>query len=76
MMLALQAFRFNITETNGFPQEDLRTVAYIGDQSCVIPIHLTDNVVWLHRYLFSDTSYTVSSTVQEISDTISANSGY
>lgn len=74
--LAVQAFRYNITDTNGFPQEDHRTVGYIGDQSCVIPIHLTDNVVWLHQYLFSDTSYTVSATVQEISDTISAKSGY
>ena len=74
--LALKAFRFNITETSGFPNEELRTVGYIGDQSCVIPIHLSDNVVWLHKYLFGDDSYQVSETVQNISNEVSARSGY
>ena len=41
-----------------------------------MPVHLTDNVVWLHQYLFNDSSYQVSSTVQEISDQVSAKSGY
>lgn len=74
--LALKAMRFNISETNGFPNDQYRAVDYIGDQSCVIPVHLTDNVVWLHQYLFNDSSYQVSSTVQEISDQVSAKSGY
>lgn len=74
--LVLKAFRFNITETGGFPNEELRTVGYIGDQSCVIPIHLSDNVVWLHKYLFGDDSYQVSETVQNISNEVSARSGY
>lgn len=74
--LALKAFRFTITETSGFPNEELRTVGYIGDQSCVIPIHLSDNVVWLHKYLFGDDSYQVSETVQNISNEVSARSGY
>lgn len=74
--LALKAMRFNISETNGFPNDQYRAVGYIGDQSCVIPVHLTDNVVWLHQYLFNDSSYQVSSTVQEISDQVSAKSGY
>lgn len=74
--LVIKAFRFNITETNGFPNEELRTVGYIGDQSCVIPIHLSDNVVWLHKYLFGDDSYQVSETVQNISNEVSARSGY
>ena len=39
-------------------------------------VGLTDNVVWLHQYLFNDSSYQVSSTVQEISDQVSAKSGY
>ncbi len=76
LSLALKAFRFNISETNGFPNEELRTVGYIGDQSCVIPIHLSDNVVWLHKYLFGDESYQVSETVQSISNEVSARSGY
>lgn len=74
--LALKAMRFNISETNGFPNDQYRTVGYIGDQSCVIPVHLTDNVAWLHQYLFGDSSYQVSSAVQAISDQISAKSGY
>ncbi len=74
--LALKAMRFNISETSGFPNDQYRTVGYIGDQSCVIPVHLTDNVVWLHQYLFGDSSYQVSSTVQSISDQVSAKSGY
>lgn len=74
--LAMKAMRFNISETNGFPNDQYRAVGYIGDQSCVIPAHLTDNVVWLHQYLFNDSSYQVSSTVQEISDQVSAKSGY
>lgn len=74
--LALKAMRFNISETNGFPNDQYRAVGYIGDQSCVIPVHLSDNVVWLHQYLFNDSAYQVSSTVQEISDQVSAKSGY
>lgn len=74
--LALKAMRFNISETSGFPNDQYRTVGYIGDQSCVIPVHLTDNVVWLHQYLFGDSSYQVSSAVQSISDQVSAKSGY
>ena len=74
--LALKAMRLNIADTSGFPNESLRAVGYIGDQSCVIPIHLSDNVVWLHQYLFGDDSYQVSQTVQSISDTVSAKSGY
>ena len=74
--LAVKALRCSISETGGFPNEQYRTVGYIGDQSCVIPIHLTDNVTWLHQYLFNDDSYQVSETVQSISDQISAKSGY
>ncbi|MDD5940256.1 MAG: LCP family protein [Lachnospiraceae bacterium] len=74
--LAVRAGSINITGTDGIPQESLRTVAFVGDQSCVIPIHLTDNVVWLHQYLFGDSSYQVSSTVQAISDKISTKTGY
>lgn len=74
--LAVKAMRFHISETGGFPNDQYRAVGYIGDQSCVIPVHLTDNVVWLHQYLFNDSSYQVSSTVQEISDQVSAKSGY
>lgn len=74
--LVLKALRMDIEDTSGFPNEQYRTVAYVGDQSCVIPIHLTDNVTWLHQYLFEDDSYQASQTVQTISSEISARSGY
>ena len=74
--LALKVFMYDITDTNGFPNEDLRTTGYIGDASCVIPITLSANVTWLHEYLFGDTGYEPSTTVQEISAYISNVSGY
>ena len=74
--LGVQAFRFNISESTGFPNENLRTVGYIGDQSCVIPVTLAKNVTWLHEELFGDTGYTPSQTVQDISAHVSQVSGY
>lgn len=74
--LAMKVFMYDITDTNGFPNEDLRTTGYIGDASCVIPITLSANVTWLHEYLFDDTGYEPSDTVQEISAYISSVTGY
>ena len=73
--MAMKASRYNITETTGMPFDGMVTVGYIGDQSCVIPVHLTDNVKKLHSVLFGDENYTVSSTVQQISDHVSSVSG-
>jgi LCP family protein required for cell wall assembly len=57
---------YQIVEEDGFPQESMRTVANIGSKgSCVIPLDLADNVVWLHQFLFDDESYTVTSSVEE-----------
>jgi LCP family protein required for cell wall assembly len=57
---------YQIVEEDGFPQENMRTVANIGSKgSCVIPIDLESNVVWLHQFLFDDESYTVTSSVKE-----------
>ena len=73
--MAMKASRYNITETTGMPFDGMVTVGYIGDQSCVIPVHLTDNVKKLHSVLFGDENYNVSSTVQQISDHVSSVSG-
>jgi len=40
--------------------------------SCVIPVDLATNVKWLHEFLFNDTDYQVSSSVQKYSDKIAA----
>ena len=74
--LAVKALSMDISGTDGFPADDMVTTGYIGDASCVIPITLASNVVWLHEYLFEDTDYEVSSTVSEISAYISSVTGY
>ena len=64
---------FQIVEEDGFPQENMRTVANIGAKgSCVIPTNLEDNVVWLHQFLFDDDSYQVTTNIQEYNDKIVA----
>lgn len=57
---------------NGFPLEDYRIQANLGSAlgDCVVPRSLTDNVIWLHEFLFEDEDYEVSETVQEYSDYI------
>lgn len=57
---------------NGFPQEDQRIQANLGGAlgDCVIPRDLTDNVKWLHQFLFDDAEYDPSDTVKGYSDKI------
>lgn len=57
---------------NGFPQADYRIQANLSNSlgDCVVPRTLTENVQWLHQFLFDDDSYQVSDQVQTISDYI------
>ncbi len=65
--------KYNIVETSGFPQEEYRATGTIGSKgSCVVPVNLEENVKWLHQFLFDDYNYTPSSTVQECSRQIEA----
>ncbi|MCR5425492.1 MAG: LCP family protein [Lachnospiraceae bacterium] len=60
--------KYNIVDEGGFPAEDMRTTGTIGaDGSCVVPLDLVDNVVWLHSFLFGDEEYHPSGTVQNYS---------
>ena len=62
---------YNITATDGFPQEDMRVTGTIGSKgSCVIPTSLEDNVKWLHKFLFDTENYEPSETVKQCSDKI------
>lgn len=62
---------YNITATDGFPQEDMRATGTIGSKgSCVIPTNLEENVKWLHKFLFDADNYEPSSTVKECSEKI------
>lgn len=65
--------KYNIVEEAGFPDENMRTVANIGAKgSCVVPLDLESNVVWLHQFLFDDTEYTVTESVKEYGAKIEA----
>lgn len=64
---------YSITETAGFPREENRTTGTMGSKgSCVIPMDLSENVKWLHQFLFNDDNYTPSAMVEECSRQIEA----
>lgn len=65
---------YTIVDEGGFPTEELRTSDTIGsDGSCVVPLDLEENVIWLHEFLFEEVDYQVSSSVKEYSQKIKAN---
>lgn len=59
---------YSISSTTGFPFDV--TTTKIGTQDTVIPVELDNNVEELHEYLFDETDYVPSATVQNISDHI------
>ncbi len=61
---------YEIVDEGGFPHEDMRTVANVGEASCVIPLNLEKNVVWLHEFLFGEEDYQVTDEVKDCSKTI------
>ncbi len=65
--------KYNIVDEGGFPTEDMRTTNNIGSNgSCVIPLDLEKNVIWLHEFLYDEIDYSVSSAVKECSKKIKA----
>ena len=65
--------KYSIVDEGGFPTEDMRTSNTIGSNgSCVVPVDLESNVVWLHEFLFGEEDYEVSSAVKECSQKIKA----
>ena len=62
--------KYSIVAEDGFPKEDMRTSDTINGASCVIPLDLEKNVVWLHEFLFDEADYQVSSSVKEYSKKI------
>ncbi|MDE7429068.1 MAG: LCP family protein, partial [Lachnospiraceae bacterium] len=62
---------YNITETAGFPQEDMRATGTIGSKgSCVIPTSLEDNATSLHKLLVNEDDNEPSSKAKECSQRI------
>lgn len=70
--------KYSIVDEGGFPDETYRATGTIGSKgSCVVPVDLTDNVTWLHKFLFQDDAYIPSEEVKSYSEKIKADtSGY
>lgn len=67
--------KYNIVAEGGFPDEDHRTTGTMGAKgSCVIPVTLSESVTELHRFLFNDTEYTPSETVEAYSEIVKSDS--
>ncbi|MCM1185909.1 MAG: LCP family protein [Lachnoclostridium sp.] len=64
---------YRIVEEGGFPDESMRTTGNIGAKgSCVVPLNLEDNVVWLHKFLFEEQDYSVTANVAEYSEEVAS----
>ena len=62
---------YHIVDEGGIPIEGMRTTGTIGAVgSCVIPLDLETNVVWLHQFLFGDEDYQATQEVKSYSDII------
>lgn len=60
--------RYNVVDEGGFPTSGQITTGTIGSKgSCVIPLDLSSNVVWLHEFLFDEKGYTPSDNVTNYS---------
>lgn len=66
--LISQISKYKIVDEGGFPSEDYITTKNMGAKgSCVIPVDLETNVVWLHKFLFGEENYNCTNTVKEYS---------
>ena len=77
--MAMDAFHYKLGESRGFPFDLRNKVVSISYQKsnadCVIPKDLSSNVKQLHDFLYGTTSYTVTDSVQGISDEIAYRTG-
>lgn len=71
--LAKDVKAYTISSTSGFPFRLTATNLETGDT--VIPVELDNNVTELHQYLFGDTGYVPSETIQMFSNDIVRISG-
>lgn len=67
--------KYSIVDQAGFPDEQYRATGTIGSKgSCVIPTDLTQNVEWLHKFLFNE-DYAASAEVKNYSEKIKSDTG-
>ena len=76
MLLLTKLVRIDMKDQTGFPGEELRALATVDEQACIIPQTLSANVTWLHSYLFGNDGYVPSATVQDISARIAERTGF
>lgn len=63
--------KYSIVDEGGFPEASMRGSSTLGSKgSCVYPINLTENVTWLHEFLFDETGYDPSDEVKANSKVI------
>lgn len=71
LVLLEKILDYQIVAQDGFPQADLRISKNIGAKGdCIIPRDLEANVVWLHKFLFEEEDYEVTTTVKKINQKI------
>lgn len=62
---------YQVVKNDGFPEASMRATGTIGKAgSCVVPIDLERNVIWLHEFLFDSADYVPSDEVKSYSDKI------
>lgn len=75
LALASRVFDYKLGDTSGFPYEKTaKKYDSVGD--VVIPCDLASNVTKLHEFLYDNTDYVPSETVQSISNTIINKTGF
>lgn len=63
--------KYEVVDQAGFPERDRLSTGTIGAKgSCVVPLDLTENVAWLHEFLFQDGEYVPSDQVKSYSEKI------
>lgn len=66
--LLTEVTQYNVVDEGGFPEDTMITTGTIGSKgSCVIPLDLESNVVWLHEFLFDEKNYIPSDNVSNYS---------
>ena len=67
---------YQIGETSGFPfSEHVKMNGFVGKASFVVPIDLTKNVSLLHEFLFDESDYVPTDTVNKCSQKIALDTG-
>lgn len=68
LQLLTVASKASLDGTGGFPQESLRRNGTLNGASVVVPVHLSDNVEWLHKFLYDKDSYDTTDIVDATSE--------